>query len=49
VPDFFNGGFGLIVIGNYSRLLNDAKDSPNTAIKGNANQWFSAIGGGHTF
>lgn len=47
VSDLFNGGYGLIIIGSYSRLLNDAKDSPITAIKGSAHQWFGAVGVGY--
>jgi len=44
-----NGGFAVILIGNYSRLLGDAKRSPVTSIRGNANQFFGAIGVGYTF
>lgn len=44
-----NGGFGLFVVGSYSRLLEDAKRSPVTSIRGSANQFFGAIGAGYTF
>ncbi|MDZ7588465.1 MAG: MipA/OmpV family protein [Parasphingorhabdus sp.] len=44
-----NGGFSLFAIGNYSRLLGDAKRSPITSIRGSADQWFGAVGVGYTF
>lgn len=44
-----NGGFSVILIGNYSRLLGDAKRSPVTSIRGDANQFFGVIGVGYTF
>ncbi|QJB70684.1 MipA/OmpV family protein [Parasphingorhabdus halotolerans] len=44
-----NGGFGIIVLGGYSRLLGDAKRSPITSIRGSADQWFGALGLGYTF
>ncbi|MEP2102041.1 MAG: MipA/OmpV family protein [Parasphingorhabdus sp.] len=44
-----NGGFSVILLGNYSRLLGDAKRSPITSIRGDANQYFGAIGVGYTF
>ncbi|WP_339828013.1 MipA/OmpV family protein [uncultured Parasphingorhabdus sp.] len=47
--DATNGGFGLIFLGSYSRLLGDPKRSPVTSIRGSADQWFGAIGIGYTF
>ncbi|MGB5484022.1 MipA/OmpV family protein [Parasphingorhabdus sp.] len=47
--DATNGGFGLIFLGSYSRLLGDPKRSPVTSIRGSANQWFGAVGVGYTF
>ena len=47
--DITNGGFSLIFLGSYSRILGDAKRSPVTAIRGSANQFFGAIGVGYTF
>ena len=47
--DVTNGGFGLIFLGSYSRLLGDPKRSPVTSIRGSASQWFGAIGVGYTF
>ena len=44
-----NGGFSIIALGSYSRLLNDAKRSPVTSIRGDADQWFGALGVGYTF
>jgi outer membrane protein len=47
--DVTNGGFSLIFLGSYSRILGDAKRSPVTSIRGSANQFFGAIGLGYTF
>lgn len=44
-----NGGFALIAVGGYSRMLGDAKDTPYTSIRGSADQWFGALGIGYTF
>ncbi|GAB5486595.1 MAG: hypothetical protein Pars2KO_01650 [Parasphingorhabdus sp.] len=44
-----NGGWSAIVLGGYSRLLDDAKRSPITSIRGSADQWFGSIGVGYTF
>ena len=44
-----DGGVSLIGIGGYSHLLGDAEDSPFTSIRGDADQWFAAIGIGYTF
>ncbi len=47
--DATNGGFSVILLGGYSRLLEDAKRSPVTAIRGDADQFFGAVGVGYTF
>ena len=47
--DATNGGFSLIFLGSYSRMLGDPKRSPVTSIRGSANQLFGAIGVGYTF
>lgn len=47
--DVTNGGFSLIFLGSYSRMLGDPKRSPVTSIRGSANQLFGAIGVGYTF
>ncbi len=44
-----DGGFALVFIGSYNRMLADAKRSPFTSIRGDANQWFGAFGVGYTF
>lgn len=47
--DVTNGGLGLFLLGSYSHMLSDAKRSPVTSIRGDANQWFGAFGIGYTF
>lgn len=47
--DVTNGGWGLIFLGSYSRMLGDPKRSPVTSIRGSASQFFGAIGVGYTF
>ncbi|WP_164118209.1 MipA/OmpV family protein [Sphingorhabdus sp. Alg239-R122] len=44
-----DGGWGLFLLGNYSRLQNDAAASPVTSIRGDADQWFGAAGVSYTF
>lgn len=44
-----DGGFALFVLGKYSRLLNDAKRTPYTSIRGDADQWTLGAGLGFTF
>ena len=44
-----NGGLALIMLGGYSRMLGDAKRSPFTSIRGDADQWMGALGIGYTF
>jgi outer membrane protein len=41
--DLRKGGLSLFAVGSYSRLLNDARYNPYTAIRGSPNQW---VGGG---
>ncbi|CAO1653643.1 MipA/OmpV family protein [Parasphingorhabdus sp. NYA22] len=47
--DVTNGGFSMIFLGGYSRMLGDPKRSPVTSIRGSADQFFGAIGLGYTF
>jgi len=47
--DVTNGGFSMIFLGGYSRMLGDPKRSPVTSVRGSANQFFGAIGVGYTF
>ena len=44
-----NGGLALVVVGGYMRMLGDAKRSPFTSIRGDADQWTGALGLGFTF
>lgn len=44
-----NGGFSAVVIGGYSRLLADAKNTPYTSVRGSADQFLGAVGIGYTF
>lgn len=47
--DITNGGWGLVTIAGYSRVLGDAKRSPFTSVRGSADQFFGALGVGYTF
>jgi outer membrane scaffolding protein for murein synthesis (MipA/OmpV family) len=47
--DLTNGGLAGVLVGGYSRMLGDAKDSPYTSLRGSTGQWFGAIGVGYTF
>lgn len=47
--DVTDGGLALIGLGGYSRMFGDAKDSPFTSIRGEADQFLGAIGIGYTF
>ena len=47
--DVTNGSFALVGLGGYSRMLGDAKRSPFTSVRGDADQWFTALGIGYTF
>ncbi len=47
--DATNGGLALVGLAGYSRMLGDAKDTPLTSIRGDADQWFLAAGIGFTF
>ncbi|HEY6814231.1 MAG TPA: MipA/OmpV family protein [Croceibacterium sp.] len=44
-----NGGVALVVVGSYMRMLEDAKRSPFTSVRGDADQWTGALGIGYTF
>ena len=47
--DARDGGWGIYGFVNYSRLTGDAKRSPVTSLRGDANQWFFAGGISYTF
>jgi MipA family protein len=47
--DARDGGWGIFGLVSYSRLTGDAKRSPVTSIRGDADQWFLAAGVSYTF
>ena len=47
--DITDGGFSVVGIGGYSRLLGDAKNTPFTSVVGSADQWLIGAGIGYTF
>lgn len=47
--DARDGGWGIFSLVSYSRLTGDAKRSPVTSIRGDADQWFLAAGVSYTF
>lgn len=47
--DVRNGGWGVVTILGYSRVLGDARRTPLTSVRGSANQGFLALGVGYTF
>jgi outer membrane protein len=44
-----DGGFAVIAIGAYSRMINEAKATPYTSLRGDADQWTGAVGLAYTF
>ncbi|GGC31912.1 membrane protein [Novosphingobium marinum] len=47
--NILDGGFAIFVLGSYSRMLGDAKETPYTSVRGSANQWVAGAGLGYTF
>jgi outer membrane scaffolding protein for murein synthesis (MipA/OmpV family) len=47
--DLRKGGFTLVLIGGYTKLLNDARNNPYTAIRGSPNQLVGGAGIAFTF
>jgi outer membrane scaffolding protein for murein synthesis (MipA/OmpV family) len=47
--DFRNGGFAIGIAGGYTRMLGDAARTPYTSLRGDADQWFGAVGIGYIF
>jgi outer membrane scaffolding protein for murein synthesis (MipA/OmpV family) len=47
--NLLNGGFQLLGIAAYSRMLGDGKDTPFTSIRGDADQWIGGLGLAYTF
>lgn len=44
-----NGGWGVVLIGGYSRLTGDAADTPYTSVAGSKDQVFVGVGLAYTF
>ncbi len=44
-----DGGFAVFGLVNYSKLMGDAKRTPLTSVRGDADQWFLAGGISYTF
>lgn len=47
--NFANGGFAIGLVGGYTRMLGDAKRTPYTSLRGDADQWFAIGGVGYIF
>lgn len=47
--DARDGGWGMFGLVSYSKLTGDAKRSPVTSVRGDADQWFLAAGVSYTF
>lgn len=47
--NLLNGGFAIFAAGGYTKMLNDAKDSPYTSLRGDADQWIGGAGIAYTF
>ena len=47
--DLTNGGLAGFVTGGYTKLLNDAKRTPLTSIRGDSDQWLAGAGLAFTF
>ncbi|MCJ1960791.1 MipA/OmpV family protein [Novosphingobium mangrovi (ex Hu et al. 2023)] len=47
--DLRDGGFSLIGVATYSRMLGDGKDTPYTSLRGSANQFMGGVGIAYTF
>ncbi|MDZ4307536.1 MipA/OmpV family protein [Allopontixanthobacter sp.] len=47
--NLLNGGMSVVLIGGYSRLLGDAKNTPYTSERGSTDQFFGAVGISYTF
>lgn len=47
--DARDGGWGVFALVNYARMTGDAKRSPVTSLRGDADQWFLAGGISYTF
>lgn len=47
--DLLNGGFAVFALADYSRLLDDARATPYTSLRGSASQFTGGVGIAYTF
>lgn len=47
--DLQDGGLALFAVGGFSKMMNDAKDSPFTSVRGSSSQWLGGLGLAYTF
>ena len=47
--DLTNGGLAGFVTGGYTKLLDDAKRTPLTSVRGDSDQWLAGAGLAFTF
>ena len=47
--NLLNGGFSIVALASYNRLMNDARRTPFTSLRGDANQWLIGGGVAYTF
>ncbi len=47
--DLRDGGFAIVGLASYTRLMNDAKRTPFTSVRGDADQWLVGAGVAYTF
>lgn len=47
--NLLNGGFTVMAVGAFGKMLNDGKKTPYTRIRGDADQWIGGLGIGYTF
>lgn len=47
--NLIDGGWSVLGVAGYSHMLNDGKNTPYTALRGNANQWVGGLGLTYTF
>lgn len=47
--NLLNGGFSVFAGVAYTKMLNDAKDTPYTSLRGDDNQWLGGVGVAYTF
>jgi outer membrane protein len=47
--DLQDGGLALFAVAGFSKMMNDAKDSPFTSVRGSSSQWLGGLGIAYTF